>query len=310
MPYLSVHFREKTAPDGEQVHFAISRDGLVWNAVNGGRPVLTASLGEKGCRDIEIVRTEKDFVILTTDLAIARRAEKGPIDWKHINSHGSKALRMWRSPDLISFTNERLVHFGRDDFGCMWAPEVFFDGESGEYVVHWGSTVAADGYSHMSIYCSRTRDFETFSYPEVFFSKKNEILDSHLRKIGGKYHLFYKNSSGPAMNMHAVSGSLFGPYEDDEAFGRVMGKLDSPGAYEAPSTLTLPDGRWVLLIDFFGCEKNRMGYVPFVSPREGDARFERDDALMKFPYGFKHGGFIPITEEEYDAVDRYYNGKK
>ena len=40
--YLFVHFREKTSPDGEQVYFAISRDGFHWEALNGGQPVLWA----------------------------------------------------------------------------------------------------------------------------------------------------------------------------------------------------------------------------------------------------------------------------
>ena len=35
--YLFVHFREKTTPDGEQVYFALSRDGFRWEALNGGR---------------------------------------------------------------------------------------------------------------------------------------------------------------------------------------------------------------------------------------------------------------------------------
>lgn len=40
--YLFVHFREKTSPDGEQVHFAISRDGFHWQALNGGHPILSS----------------------------------------------------------------------------------------------------------------------------------------------------------------------------------------------------------------------------------------------------------------------------
>ena len=67
MPYLFAHFKEKITPDGEQVYFGISRDGLNWEKVNGGNPVLIANLGEKGCRDIEIVRLHTGgFVILTT----------------------------------------------------------------------------------------------------------------------------------------------------------------------------------------------------------------------------------------------------
>ena len=32
--YLFVHFREMCTPDGEQLRFALSRDGFHWEAVN------------------------------------------------------------------------------------------------------------------------------------------------------------------------------------------------------------------------------------------------------------------------------------
>ena len=156
MPYLFTHFKEKVTPDGEQVYFGISRDGFNWEQVNGGNPVLTAEKGEKGCRDIEIVRLHTGgFMLITTDLSIAYRMDENyRVDWKNVNRTGSKCLRMWRTDDLVNFSEEKLVHFGRDDFGCMWAPEVFFDEEIGEYLIHWGSTLAEDGFSHMSIFCS------------------------------------------------------------------------------------------------------------------------------------------------------------
>jgi len=77
MPYLFTHFKEKITPDGEQVYFGISRDGFNWEEVNGGNPILTAELGEKGCRDIEIVRLHTGgFVIITTDLCVAYRYDE------------------------------------------------------------------------------------------------------------------------------------------------------------------------------------------------------------------------------------------
>ena len=54
--YLFVHFREKTTPDGEQVHFGLSRDGFLWESVNGGAPLLWAYYGDKGVRDFTAVR--------------------------------------------------------------------------------------------------------------------------------------------------------------------------------------------------------------------------------------------------------------
>lgn len=301
MPYLFTHFKEKLTPDGEQVYFGISADGYNWEQVNGGKPILTSEMGECGCRDIEIVRLrDNSFVILTTDACIVRHMDENyNVDWKELNSRGSKKLTLWRSRDLINWSEQEQVYFGRDDFGCLWAPEIFYDGEKGEYLIHWGSTVSGDNYSRMRIFCCVTKDFKEFSYPREFFAKDNEILDSHLAKIGEAYHLFYKNADNPAMNMHAVSSKLYGPYVHDEKFEEYMSKIPAKGAYEAPTTYILPDGKWCLMLDFFGCEKEKMGYVPFVSKTPGKADFERVPEKFNFPYGFKHGRVIEITEGEY-----------
>ena len=50
--YLFVHFRETTSPEGEQVYFALSRDGFHWEALNEGRPILWAYYGDHGVRDM------------------------------------------------------------------------------------------------------------------------------------------------------------------------------------------------------------------------------------------------------------------
>ncbi len=308
MPYLFSHFKEKITPDGEQVYFALSKDGFNWEQLNGGEPILTSTMGENGCRDIEVVRLKSGgFVILTTDLSIAYRMDENyQVNWKEVNSTGSKCLCMWKSDDLITFSEQKRIYFGRDDFGCLWAPEVFYDEINDEYVIHWGSTVAEDNYTHMSIYCCTTKDFESFSEPKLFFTKDNEILDTHLVKIEDTYHLFYKNAEHPSMNMHATSKNLYGPYEHDKAFEDYMATFYRPGSYEAPTTLVLPDGRWCLMLDFFGCEKEKMGYVPFVSSKPGDSDFKRADESFSFPYGFKHGGVIEITDDEYDKIEKHF----
>ena len=56
--YLFVYFTGESE-QGEQIYFSISRDGLHWMDLNGGRPVLTSRIGEKGVRD--------PFIIQTTD---------------------------------------------------------------------------------------------------------------------------------------------------------------------------------------------------------------------------------------------------
>ena len=309
MAYLFSHFREKITPDGEQIYFALSKDGFNWTQLNDGKPILTSTMGEKGCRDIEVIRLKTGgFVILTTDLSIAYRMDENyQVNWKEVNSTGSKCLCMWKTDDFITFSEQKRIYFGRDDFGCLWAPEIFYDDISDEYLIHWGSTLAEDNFTHMSIFCCITKDFENFSEPKLFFTKNNEILDTHLVKFDDTYHLFYKNAEHPPMNMHATSKNLYGPYEHDKAFEDYMATLEKPGSYEAPTTLVLPDGRWCLMLDFFGCEKEKMGYVPFVSEKPGDSNFKRSDESFSFPYGFKHGGITEITDEEFDKIEKHYN---
>ena len=308
MPYLFVHFRESLLPSGEQVHFAVSKNGYQWEALNGGRPVLTSALGEGGVRDIEIVRKQTGgFVILATDLCIVKRMDENHnVDWRDCNHNGSKYIACWESPDLVRFSEQRMLYFGRDDFGCLWAPEVFYDGAAGEYLIHWGSTVRETDYDHMSIYCCRTKDFCSFTEPTLFFGKKNNILDSHVAKVGNTYHLFYKNSEDPSGNMHETAPTLYGPWTHDNGFDRVMRWYTNAGAYEAPTAFTLPDGRWCLMLDFFGCPKEEMGYVPYVFPAPGDTRFKRADSEFDFPYGFKHGRCIAISDGEYGTLKNAY----
>lgn len=309
MPYLFAHFKEKITPDGEAVYFAISKDGLNFTEVNKGNPILIATLGE-GCRDIEIVRLkDNSFVIITTDLCVANRYDENMcLDWRAINHNGSKCLRFWKTKDLVNFSEERLIPFATDEFGCLWAPETTYDEEMEEYILHWGSTTKETGYDHMSIFACTTKDFESFSEPKLFFTKSNNILDSHMRKHGDTYHLFYKNSDNPAMNMHATSSCAWGPFEHDEGFEKYMSTVAKPGAYEGATSYVLPDGRWCLMLDYFGCKKSKMGYVPFISPAPGNMNFKRAPENFSFPYGFKHGACIEITEEEYNRLKAYRNG--
>ena len=76
-------------------------------------------------------------------------------------------------------------------------------------------------------------------------------------------------------------------------------KAVEPGQYEAPTAVRLEDGRWCLFIDYYGRPGRYQGYVPFLADGLEGGRFVRSDAAFSFPYGFKHGTILTITEEEY-----------
>ena len=275
MPYLFAHFREKLTPDGEQIYFAVSKNGYDFTAVNDGNPVITCDKGEMGCRDIDVIRTkDNSFVFIATDLCIVNRMDENHnVNWADISSNGSKFISLWRSDDLVHFSPQELKYFGRDDFGCIWAPEIFYDEAADDYIIHFSATVKADNFQKMAIYYTKTKDFESFTYPKLFFEKECGVFDSHLVKIDGTYHLFYKTCAKPLMNMHETSKDLFTTWQHDFDFQNYMASLYRPGSHEAATTYILPDGKWCLMLDFFGCEKEKMGYVPFISEKQATLIF-------------------------------------
>ena len=72
--YLFVHFREMCTPDGEQLRFALSRDGFTYQALNGDRPILSSQAISQtgGVRDPHILRGRNGwFYMVVTDMRSA-----------------------------------------------------------------------------------------------------------------------------------------------------------------------------------------------------------------------------------------------
>jgi len=305
MPYLFVHFREKTTPDGEQVHFAVSRDGLRWEALNGGLPVLWAYYGDHGVRDMTIVRDEARgrFHIFATDLSLAY-GMRGRYDhsWENISRHGSSCLAHWTSEDLIHWSEEELIEPAGGPFGCLWAPDVIREAETGDYLLHFSAAHAENGYGPKAIYCCRTRDFKTYSGSRLLYRKPDSgCIDSAMYREDGRYYLFVKSEANPENLIELVSDRATGPFERVEGFDASMAAVRA-GVYEAPTAVRLEDGQWRLFIDYYGVQGAGQGYVPFVAPSLSSGAFTRCDEAFSFPYGFKHGTILPVTPEEYDRL--------
>ncbi|MGW0732250.1 family 43 glycosylhydrolase, partial [Streptomyces sp. NPDC002851] len=74
--YLFAYFTGEGTADGEQIRYALSRgnDPLHWRELNGGKPVLTSDVGEKGLRDPFVIRSPQGdkFYMIATDLRMYR----------------------------------------------------------------------------------------------------------------------------------------------------------------------------------------------------------------------------------------------
>lgn len=310
--YLFVHFREKKTPDGEQVYFALSRDAFHWEALAGGKPVLTSDVGEKGVRDHTIARlSDGSFVILSTDLSLAGGFEsRYGGSWKNVSEKGSPYLVLWRSEDLVSWSPARLINPDPDSshIGCRWAPDIIRDERSGEYILHWSAPDPLSGYRQMRICCARTKDFVSFGKAEILFSEKgHSYIDSAVYRENGRYYLFVKSERNPGRIVLLSSDQVTGPWEKVEGFRDTAYALEE-GKYEAPTACRTPDGRWLLFLDCYASPE-RQGYVPFIADSLKSGAFRPVGQVCTFPYGFKHGTILPITQGEYDRLKAAYGGR-
>lgn len=313
--YLFVHFKEKLTPDGEQVYFSLSQDGYHWESVNQGNPVLWSMCGEKGVRDFTVIRSKENrFYIIATDLSLSyEMAERYHNSWVEVKKNGSHDLMLWESEDLCHWKPQRKISIGKADGGCNWAPDIMFDEATEEYILHWSSPKMDQdpsiypGGMKMCIYYSRTKDFIAFSEPEILYEKEDAgIIDSCMIKEDGYYYLFVKSEKNPCGVILLRSQAITGPFERMYQFDPEMEQLvGGAEAYEAPCIYRLLDGSYCLNLDFFGVKGKGQGYIPFRAESMRSGVFKRSDADFSFPYGFKHGTILPISEEEYERIKAF-----
>ena len=296
--YLFATFKGEETPMTEQVYLGLSRDGLEWTALNGGEPVLASHVGEMGVRDPFLLRGENGvFYLIATDLSVHNIGH----DWGRAVTRGSRAIVVWESPDLVHWSTPRRVEVAPDDAGCTWAPQAIHDRESGDYLVYWASTTKRDDFAKHRIWAARTSDFRTFSEPFVYIERPHAVIDTDIvyDPDSAAYFRFSKNESTKEISMETAN-SIMGEWSPVEAFD----DLELVG-YEGPTCFRLreEDGsmssRWCLLLDFYS---RGQGYKAWITDDLASGVFEASDAVS-FPFRFRHGSVLTLSEAEYDAVE-------
>ena len=298
--YMFAYFIGQNSPNQEQIYFAGSSDGLDWKELNGGNPVLTSTLGEKGVRDPFIMRSAEGdkFYIIATDLSIYNRNG----DWGGCQTSGSQYVMIWESTDLVHWSNERMVKIAPNNAGCTWAPEAFYDKNTGEYIIFWASKVGADNYSKQRIYYCKTRDFYTFTDPQVWLEESYSVIDCTVIKddVTGYYYRFTKNESSTYIYLER-STSLMAPFEKVKSWKNIAG-AEGPTSYKLNGK-----DEWILLVDYFGAG----GYSPYdIKDFSNPAYTKIAVGTYNLPSKPRHGTVINITGEEYKNIMSAYGGLK
>lgn len=332
--YLYVHFNEYSGEQGKQdIFFGVSKNGVDWTALNDNNAVLKSTLGDKKVRDPYIIRSAEGdkFFLIATDLDIY--ADKYNDNWGLMATQGSQSLIIWESTDLVNWTNHRRIDVASElDAGMVWAPEAVYDEETGEYLVFWSSGVAADNYATHRIYVSKTRDFYTFTEPELYSNPQNindnggipanaSNIDASILKEGDKYYRLIKNENQLFIILQSADHLLaYGDEAEevqigDETWanrGSLFTRIDNSASgclesykngYEGPTMFKFNDrDEWCIMVDEY--LNQARGYIPFTTTDldEPNSVKAMEDGSYIMQEAAKHGAVIPITQDEYDAL--------
>ncbi|MDG0791230.1 glycoside hydrolase family 43 protein [Cohnella ginsengisoli] len=289
--YLLVHFIGEQ-PDGEQVYFSYSEDGLHWKDLNKGLPVLRSELGEKGVRDPFLVRSPKadKFYLIATDLRIA--SGKG---WEAAVNQGSREIIVWESADLVNWSSPRAVTVGVPEAGCVWAPEAIYDEAADDFLVFWASATQEphERERKQKIYSARTKDFRTFTAAEKYIERDNHIIDTTIIAHEGRYYRFSKDET--TKNIRLERGDSLA----SDAFSDVRAPvLEAMLGVEGPQIYKFNDREeWCLIVDRFAEGK---GYLPLLTSDLDSGEFR---AVPEGEYHLgktkkRHGGVLPLRAAE------------
>lgn len=295
--YLFAHFIGEQK-DGEQIYFSVSRDGLHWQDLNDGKPVLKSGIGEAGARDPFLIRSpwEQKYYLIATDLRI--EAGKG---WKVAQYEGSRDILVWESENLTDWTGPEAHTIGVEGAGCVWAPEAIYDEEKDAILLFWASMVKLpeDTEAKQRIYASYTKDFKEFTEPFLFLQKENHVIDSTILHTKEGYYRYTKDETNK--NICVDFSETLKPEDFREITSATLSNLFG---VEGPEIFPFNDREeWCLIVDRFAEGK---GYLPLVTNNlaGGDFRILSEDEFHMGSTKKRHGGILNITEEEYQALSQ------
>lgn len=301
--YLFAYFRnDAKSTNGENIFYAVSKDGYNYESLNGGVPVASASQGTGHSRDPYIMKAqdgaEYKYYMVATDANTT-------------NNYNNTGLHTWGSNDLIHWDELANPQFATDKGGgsktitnMCWAPEAIWDPVAGKYMVYF-ATNEADSAANESakIYYSYTTDFRTFSEKQVLFDPGYGVIDADITPYKNGYVMMYKKEASSDPGAKKVwytfktgkSPSNSDGVEYDAANAKVFESATNTVA-EGPQVFPISGtSSYGVLVDYFSSGGFGFSYT---SDFESYSKISADNCSINH-LNPSHGCIIPISDMEY-----------
>lgn len=285
--YLFSYFVDN-GQDG--LHLAYSTDGLKWTALNEGKPYLTPTVGkDKLMRDPFILQGKDGLFHLV---------------WT--SGWWDKYIGYASSGDLINWSEQKTIPVMEHEPTAKnsWAPEMVYDPETKEYIIFWATTIPgrhqaiADSDSEKGLnhrmYCTKTKDFETFSPTELFFNPDFSTIDATIFPKNNKFYMILKNENPnpPQKNLRVTVA--------DRASGPYPVKVSEPitGKYWAEGPTVLQVGEYVYVY-FDKYMDHKYGAVR----SKNMVDWEDVSNQVSFPSGVRHGTTFKVSDKVFRKLN-------
>lgn len=220
---------------------------------------------------------------------------------------GDKGFGYASSRDLIHWSDEQYIDVmsGEPTTVNVWAPEVFYDAPSDQFIIVWASTIPyrfprgqePEDNNHR-LYYTTTRDFKTFSKTALFLDPGFSSIDAMIvRRDAGQYVLVFKDNTRPERDIKvAFADQAAGPYT------KVSAPITEPFT-EGPTT-TKVGKDWLIYFDMY--RKKTFGAV-----KTRDFKTFTDISKeISIPAGHKHGTIFKTSRKVLNKLKAYERDKQ
>lgn len=273
------------------LHLAYSYDGLKWETLNNNQSFLKPAAGkDKLMRDPCIIQgPDGKFIMVWT------------VSWNE------RGIGYAWSDDLINWSDQYYLPVMEHESNARncWAPEVFYDESSKQYLIFWSTTIPGrfpdteksgdDKYNHRMYYVTTT-DFNDFTETELFYDKGFNVIDGTLIKEDNQYVLFLKDETRtpPQKNIRiATSNNLTSGYSNPSQ--PITGDYWAEG----PTPLKIGD-YWIVYFD-----KYRDGKYGAVRSKNLK-NWEDISDKISFPEGTRHGTAFKVSPSVFENLKRLH----
>jgi beta-xylosidase len=269
------------------LHLAYSLDGLKWEALKNGQSFLTPTAGkDKLMRDPCIIQgPDGVFRMVWT------------VSWNE------KGIGYAYSNDLVNWSEQYYlpVMEHEPDAKNSWAPEVFYDNKSKQYIIFWSTTIPGrfpeteksgdDKYNHRMYYVTTT-DFLDFTETELLYNQGFNVIDGTMAKDNNRFILFLKDETltPPQKNIRVATSNQL-----TSGFGKPSEPITGNYWAEGPTPVKIGDA-WVVYFDKY--KNHQMGAVR----SEDLVNWEDISDQVSFPEGTRHGTVFKVSKTVFNKL--------